>query len=250
MPFGSGRKPAPEWSEVIDSGTKVKCKYCGITISKRIERIKQHLEKCKRIKLDSSHLSDENTLQLDCSEWEPPLKITKANPNTDISSPNTSTSTCEQVSPKQQIFPSTSKTRDQASILSYGIKTTAIQKSMLDKKIANFFYANSIAFNVADNVEFKNMIQELRPGYIPPSRKQLSEKLLCDAYDELENKLKSEISTETCLTLILDGWSNISNDPIFACSIHTGKNSYLFKTVDCGAEKKMQNFVQILQKQQ
>ena len=30
---------------------------------------------------------------------------------------------------------------------------------------------SSIAFNVADDVEFKNMIQELRPGDIPPSRK-------------------------------------------------------------------------------
>ena len=37
---------------------------------------------------------------------------------------------------------------------------------------------------------------------------------------------------------MVDGWSNIKNDAIIACSIPTGAKSYLLKATDCGAEKK------------
>lgn len=106
------------------------------------------------------------------------------------------------------------------------------------KTLQRFFYANNIAFNVSKNAEFKRMIQNLRPGYVPPNKEQLSGSLLNEVCDDVEEKLKKELLGEGAVTLVLDGWSNTRNDPVFACSIHTGNKSYLFKAVDCGAEKK------------
>ena len=90
--------------------------------------------------------------------------------------------------------------------------------------------------------EFIQMIQNLRPGYNPPNREQLSTSLLNDIHDEIEEKLKGELLSKITLTLVVDGWSNIKNDAIIACSIHTEAKSYLLKATDCGAEKKFAEY--------
>jgi len=113
---------------------------------------------------------------------------------------------------------------------------------ILIKKIAKFFYANNVAFNVANSKHFINMITTLRPGYNPPDNTQLSGRLLDDVLEEVELHLKHELSEQTSLTLILDGWTNNNNDSIFACSIHTGTKAHLLRATDCGAEKKTAEF--------
>ena len=48
--FG-GRKKEPEWSEFTDieeCKTQVHCNHCNVPISKRIERLKAHLQKCPK----------------------------------------------------------------------------------------------------------------------------------------------------------------------------------------------------------
>ena len=49
---GGGRKREHEWSEFNDiegdeGKTLVECSHCGEKVSKRIQRIKNHLEKCR-----------------------------------------------------------------------------------------------------------------------------------------------------------------------------------------------------------
>ncbi|XP_054710424.1 uncharacterized protein LOC129220108 [Uloborus diversus] len=220
MASGCGRKQASEWNEFTEFGTKVKCKHCETVVSKRAVRIKEHLKKCKR------NIASRTIEETDIAEIEPPTKVPRVEEcNND----------CAEV-------PSSSKEQKQKSIFSYGVVTTASQKQNLDKSVARFFYANNIAFNVSSNVEFKKMVEDLRPGYVPPNRHQLSGKLLDEACDDIENCLKKELVDEAALTLILDGWSSVKNDPIFACSIHTGVKSYLFKAMDCGSEKKTAEF--------
>lgn len=45
--YNTGRKAAPEWSEVLLKGENVMCKYCSQLVSRKIERIRNHLEKCR-----------------------------------------------------------------------------------------------------------------------------------------------------------------------------------------------------------
>lgn len=52
MPFGSGRKGAPEWAEMLqdenEKKNKVICKHCNSEVSAKIERIRVHLHKCPK----------------------------------------------------------------------------------------------------------------------------------------------------------------------------------------------------------
>ena len=65
MPLDSGRKKDPAWLEVTpveNDKNKCVCKACDQVISKKIERIREHLSKCK-VK-NASHKEDE------CDELE------------------------------------------------------------------------------------------------------------------------------------------------------------------------------------
>lgn len=188
MAPGAGRKLCLEWNEIIDCGDKAKCKHCNQIISKRVQRIRQHLQKCKKnvacLKSTAIVVSDSE------EQLEPPSKKVKLDSN--LNTPDHSES-----KPSSSVV--------QSSIFSYGVLTSASQKKDIDKDVARFFYANNIAFNVLKNREFKQMIQSLRPGYNPPNREQLSGPLLDDIHDEIENKLKSELLNEVSLTLMTDG---------------------------------------------
>jgi len=49
-------------------------------------------------------------------------------------------------------------------------------KKKLDLQVAKYFFATNTPFYHASNQEFVKTIKLLRPGYIPPSRKQIGGK--------------------------------------------------------------------------
>lgn len=49
--------------------------------------------------------------------------------------------------------------------------------------------------------------------------------------------MKDDLRDAT-ITLCLDGWSSVRNDPIIASSIHTGSKAYLLNAKDSEANKK------------
>lgn len=121
------------------------------------------------------------------------------------------------------------------------IKTSKAQKEVLDLMVARYFFSSNTAFRQIESTAFINMINYLRPGYKPPSRKALSSTLLETVYDEVETSLQTELksmSDTVGLTLCQDGWSSLHSDPIIASSIHVGKNTFLLSSKDCGVEKK------------
>lgn len=206
MPLGSGRKNAEEWKYVIRTtdSDKAVCKSCNKEISCKIERIRSHLDIC----------SARNT----------------ANQNSE----------CEQGDGIDQDY-ILDKRNKYRNIKDFATVTTEKQKDILDDAIAKFFFANNIAFNIAENKYFKTMIEQLRIGYEPPSRKQLAEKHLFKVDKEITDSLKTELNDAT-LTLVLDGWTNSSNSPIIAFSISTGKKSFLINADDPASDKKTAEF--------
>ena len=122
--------------------------------------------------------------------------------------------------------------------------TSNNQKKELDKAVAKFFYATNTPFNRVEHPTFKALMRALRPSYSPPSRKDLSGPLLeevhalCEkeAADLLENKL---------VTLNLDGWSNVNEEPIICVSASTTIGDvFLLDTIETGANPHDANYLQ------
>ena len=69
-----------------------------------------------------------------------------------------------------------------------------------------------------EHPEFIKLCQLMTPGYQTPSRKQLGEKILDNAYNSEIASRKKVLSGET-VSMCLDGWSNVHNDSIVCCSV-------------------------------
>lgn len=115
---------------------------------------------------------------------------------------------------------------------SYLVKSTLLQKMSLDKQVARFIFATNTSFRSVDHPEFIKLVQDLRPGYIPPTRKDISGHLLDTIHEE--EKLKcSTILNGQMVCLGLDGWSNVHNEPIICATITTKTGDvYLIDTID------------------
>jgi len=77
------------------------------------------------------------------------------------------------------------------------------------------FFACNISFIVTEHPQFFWVIQLVRPGYTPPSRKAIGGILLDNVHNQLTQDVRDSVSGKTA-TLVRDGWSNIHNEPIVA----------------------------------
>lgn len=115
-------------------------------------------------------------------------------------------------------------------------KTSAREKAELDEQVAKMVFATNSAFRIVDHPEFVKMIEMLRPGYTPPSRKEVGDKHLPQVYEKEVNKCADVLKGKT-VCLGLDGWSNVHNEPIICATVTTDSGQvYLVDTVDTSGE--------------
>ena len=218
-----GRKKHSDWDEVTctEVNIQVECNYCKTRFSKKVERARYHMKVCKdRSKMFCEQNSEQKKSTDEVLDTLPP-EIRDIVENEDKDGP---------ASKKQKLMDN------------YAISTPKSLKDTLDLKVAKFFFSANISFNTAENTEFKYLICSLRPGYEPPNRKLIANELLEKVHEEVTHSINSAMKqTSKVLTVMQDGWSSCSNDPILAHSVHDGENSTLISVVDCKALKILQN---------
>lgn len=93
-------------------------------------------------------------------------------------------------------------------------------------------FATNSPFRLVQHPQFLKMVQTLRPGYIPPSRKDIADKYLDLVYEKEYKKCADDLNNET-VCLSIDGWSNIHNEPIICVTLTTSTGQiYLVDTID------------------
>ena len=123
--------------------------------------------------------------------------------------------------------------------------TSKEDKNDLDKKVASYFYATNTPFLHVEHKTFKDLCSRLRPSYTPPNRFQIGGKLLDEVHTDCGEKAKSYLK-DNFVTLNLDGWSNIHNEPIICVSATTKGNTFLLETIDTtGMAHTAENLVKI-----
>jgi len=69
-------------------------------------------------------------------------------------------------------------------------KMTPKEKSKLDEKVTRLIYCNNLPFSLVDSKEFKELMACASKGsYIPPSRKQIGETFLENAYEQTKQDI-------------------------------------------------------------
>ena len=111
--------------------------------------------------------------------------------------------------------------------------TSGTKQHAIHLQIARCIIATGSAFRSVENKQFKNMVQLLRPGTVLPTRQLVSGTLLDGIYD-IEKAKVSSLVTGLEGTLLVDGWSDLTNHwhPVIGVAFVTNGQGYLVTTVD------------------
>ena len=109
--------------------------------------------------------------------------------------------------------------------------TSKSMQHQIELQVTRYVVASNTAFLQVENKPFEKLFTMLRPGTKIPNRQKVSGPLLDELYGEEKSKVANFVSGCNA-TLVLDGWSTRSNDPIIGVSIITSSKVLLVNTVD------------------
>ncbi|GLV37442.1 hypothetical protein CBL_10592 [Carabus blaptoides fortunei] len=206
-----GRHKDPVWgffTEISSESGKItgqECKECGQIVSSRALRMKKHTQTCSVVQ--SKAEASKRVLSSD-SEDDVPLQqhiIRSRSSSTTSASPSTSSSS---ISVKKQIStPSTSGSKNflQPKILSHVITTTTTQADQLDLDVARYMFSCNVPFSHVGKFYFQKLLNNLRPGYKPPTRQKLATKLLDTIHNEVVTEASDYLSGKMVLLFRMVG---------------------------------------------
>lgn len=121
-------------------------------------------------------------------------------------------------------------------------------KEAADKAIARFFYANAIAFNVAESRYFKEAVKAIGacgPSYVPPGRKPLGGTLLDKEVHDVKTRTSAVLKnfTRQGVTLVSDGWTNVTNRPIINFLVVSSEGPTFLSSIDTSGNEKTAEYI-------
>ncbi|XP_038999122.1 uncharacterized protein LOC120124534 [Hibiscus syriacus] len=235
-----------EKRETVGGTWNFRCNICGETRNGSYTRIKAHLLQirgegvaiCKKVtrnqKLEMVRLVE---------EWE---NRKKQEVTREVSLPSQSSAGIE-------IDSSSKKRKPSLSPLARAFDmNTRVQ---LDEEIARMFYTGGLPFNLARNPHYHRAFTFAAthniPGYVPPGYNKLRTTLLQQEKNNVEKLLQPIKATwkEKGLTIVCDGWSDLTRKPLINFMATSGNGHMFLKAVNCFGEIKDKFFISNLVKE-
>lgn len=197
----------------IKSNTIAKCSYCRNELSYSggsTSNLLRHLKtKHSTVPLTRSLRIPNNPED----NVDDPLKMPAS------TSSAVSTASTQVVSETMCPLPSNSST--QSNITQFMTRPISISKSKaIDLQITKFIVKHFHPFSLVEETEFRNLIKMLAPTYTIPSRKTISNSLLTQMYENVSEKVKTDLHDITALAMTTDGWTSINNQHYIAITVH------------------------------
>lgn len=83
-------------------------------------------------------------------------------------------------------------------------------------------------FSVVQDTGFLELLRELEPSYIPPSRNTFITSLLQEKYTHIKTILKSVLEENQFITITTDGWTSSSNESYISITAHFIRKKWEF----------------------
>ena len=116
----------------------------------------------------------------------------------------------------------------------------------MDVLVARFFIATNTTFDRLEHPTFLALVSALRSSYRPPNRHVLAEDLVNKVHEECTEQAQKDLNNEL-VTLSLDGWPNIHNEPIVCIGASTTSGDfYLVDTKDTSGNQHKAEYLQEL----
>ena len=109
--------------------------------------------------------------------------------------------------------------------------TSVAYAQSIDEQIV-YFYVTNTPFKHAMHPKFIKQCNMLQSGYTPPSERRLAGEILDDVHKKAIEESKEILSKET-VTMSLDGWSYVHNEPLICTSvIKMSGDNFFTSTID------------------
>ena len=181
------------FKEIIVGGVKrAKCKTCGFEVVNNAARMEKHMRDCRNVDDDD-----------------------------DIQEQSTSSATTTSSAP-----PAPKKRQTALNVIS----TNPTRQHESDILVTRYFIATNTPFNAASNKHLAKLVQFLRPGTTVPDRRRIGGELLDEIYASEQTKVKRMVSGSN-VTLAIDGWSTLTNEPVLGVSFYHCGKCYLVNTM-------------------
>ena len=114
---------------------------------------------------------------------------------------------------------------------------TSSCQTELSESFARFVYAAKLPLSFVEHPYFKEFAHIARPAWIPPSRYELSSKMLDNENQFANGEKAAKIDRAQVVGLMTDGWSNVKNkglinfvatcpDPVYMATIDASRHSH------------------------
>jgi Protein of unknown function (DUF 659)/hAT family C-terminal dimerisation region len=122
---------------------------------------------------------------------------------------------------------------------------TVHAKAEFHKSLAMHFYMTGQSFYRMEEKHLIEALKQLRPDVTLPSRKDLSGKLLKNAYMEVKKKVDGWLDRGAYGSLTTDGWSNIKNESVVNYMFVSGADnmSLFLESIETGIESHTAEFL-------
>ena len=200
------------FKEIIVGGVKrAKCKTCGFEVVNNAARMEKHMRDCRNVDDDD-----------------------------DIQEQSTSSATTTSSAP-----PAPKKRQTALNVIS----TNPTRQHESDILVTRYFIATNTPFNAASNKHLAKLVQFLRPGTTVPDRRRIGGELLDEIYSSEQTKVKRMVSGSN-VTLAIDGWSTLTNEPVLGVSFYHCGKCYLVNTMSTiGESHTTEYLVQVTREQ-
>ena len=88
------------------------------------------------------------------------------------------------------------------------------ERNRCDTELSLAFFSGGIPFRFIENPHLMRAMSILRPGYEPPSRRQLSGRMLDDCHASIEAEMNAEISGAMYVSVATDAWTNVNGESV------------------------------------
>lgn len=194
------------------TGSRAKCKQCAKSIQGIVTRMKKHYSSCNGANENNS--LEESTLE------------SSVNSDSSFNSSNP----CK-------------KARHSGEMTGYTIATTKSQAEKFNVLLTEVIAGCNLPLSFVHHPCFLKFCNSLRPGYKPPSRQELSEKMIPQIYEYHIQQVKTNLSRER-VSFALDGWKNVKNEPLICAAVTTDSGeSHIVACIDTSGEPQISEYL-------
>jgi len=109
----------------------------------------------------------------------------------------------------------------------FGSKISKERTAQVDIKLVKALVYSNVALSFVENPYFREFCSALNTDYCLPGRSKVSETTLHSIYTSTILELTDELKDARDITIILDGWTDVSRNSVYAFMAVTREKQYI-----------------------